>query len=203
MVANIYMAIVFPFLNLEILARDMMEVMRLIIAGTEGAGKSAFIRNISELKTISSSAGTLNCSMLSSVEPPMDFGRIQFSPGMILHMYATPSSSRLDFMGDMLIRKAHASVLLVPSHRPAEFRRTRSILNSMQQLSDAPMLIGLTHQDHKDAWSARNIEIALGSLRSYPLPRMETIDANDRRSVTKALIVLLSQFSKQNNIRFA
>ncbi|MDB9527321.1 GTPase [Oscillatoria sp. CS-180] len=178
-----------------------MEVMRLIIAGAEGSGKSAFIRTISEIEVIGKNHAAQGPTAHSrgNASTSMDFGRLQFGHNMVLHMYGTPGESRFDFMRDMLIRKAHACVLLVPSHRPAEFRRSRLILNYMQQRSEVPIIIGLTHQDSEDAWNAKNIAIALGSFRSQPLPTMIIVNANERQSVAKALIMLISRFSQQRN----
>ncbi|HEY9646895.1 MAG TPA: ATP/GTP-binding protein, partial [Chroococcidiopsis sp.] len=57
-----------------------------------------------------------------------DFGRLQFGADMALHLYGTPGQSRFDFMWDILIRQAHAYVLLVATHRPGELRYARQIV---------------------------------------------------------------------------
>ena len=58
---------------------------------------------------------------------------MQFGPDMALHLYGTPGQSRFDFMWDILIRKAHAYILLVAAHRPREFRQRVRIINFMNQ----------------------------------------------------------------------
>ncbi|KAM3099420.1 hypothetical protein ACKFKF_14905 [Phormidesmis sp. 146-12] len=47
---------------------------------------------------------------------------------MTLHIYGTLGQSRFDFMWDLLIRKAHAYIVLVPAQRPEAFRQARQIL---------------------------------------------------------------------------
>ncbi|MFE4106036.1 GTP-binding protein [Almyronema epifaneia] len=173
-----------------------MEVMRLVVTGPVGAGKSTFIRSISEIKTVDTDRrATDETSQLKrNTTVALDFGRLQFNPQMVLHLYGTPGQSRFDFMWDMLIRKAHAYILLVPSHRPADFRQARLILNFMQRRTRAPMIIGLTHEDCEGSWGAENIAVALGFSNPQSLPKILWINANDRQSVAKAVVELLRQF---------
>ncbi|MBE7382156.1 MAG: ATP/GTP-binding protein [Leptolyngbya sp. SIO1E4] len=180
-----------------------MEVMRLVVTGPVGAGKSTFIRNISEIEMVDTDRratdGTAQLKRGTTVA--LDFGRLQFNSQMVLHLYGTPGQSRFDFMWDMLIRKAHAYILLVPSHRPAEFRQAKLILNFMQQRTSAPVIIGLTHEDCEGAWSAESIAVALGFSNLQMPPTMVKVNANDKGSVANAVVALLKKFAQQSNRR--
>jgi signal recognition particle receptor subunit beta len=130
----------------------------------------------------------------------MDFGRLQFAPGMALHLYGTPGQSRFDFMWDILIRKAHAYILLVDAHRPSDFRMARRLLAFMNQRVQIPLLIGLTHMDCEGAWSEENVAIALGFVDEKKRPPFVTLNANQKESVIKALIVLMQHFMQSSII---
>ncbi|MEL6247046.1 MAG: ATP/GTP-binding protein [Cyanobacteria bacterium J06648_16] len=171
-----------------------MEVMRLVVTGPVGAGKSTFIRTVSEIEVVDTDRSTTDeaAAIKAKTTVAMDFGRLQFSPGMALHLYGTPGQSRFDFMWDVLIEKAHAYILLVPAHRPAEFRNARLIYRYMQLRSHIPVAVGITHADCEGAWHADDVAIALG-FGLAQRPPIVTLNANDAYSVAQALIVLVSQ----------
>lgn len=173
-----------------------MEIMRLVVTGTVGAGKSTFIRTVSEIDVVDTDkvATDPSAEIKKRTTVAMDFGRLQFAPGMALHLYGTPGQSRFDFMWDILIRKAHAYVLLVAAHRPSDFRLARRILSFMHQRAKIPMLIGLTHIDCEGAWSVDNVAIALGFVDEKKRPPFVTLNANQKESVIKTLIVLVEHF---------
>lgn len=178
-----------------------MEIMRLVVTGTVGAGKSTFIRSVSEIVPVDTDRFATDESALikKKTTVAMDFGRLQFAPGMAVHLYGTPGQSRFDFMWDILIRRAHAYILLVDAHRPSDFRSCRRLIAFMKQRVQIPWLIGLTHIDCEGAWSADNVAIALGFVDEKNRPPIVTLNANNKESVIKALIVLM-QYCLQHSI---
>ncbi|NJN89002.1 MAG: GTPase [Leptolyngbyaceae cyanobacterium RM2_2_4] len=170
-----------------------MEIMRLVVTGPVGAGKSTFIRSVSEIEVVDTDRRATDETLMLKKRTTVafDFGRLQFGPSMALHLYGTPGQSRFDFMWDILIRKAHAYILLVAAHRPHEFRSARRILGFMKQRSQIPMIIGLTHADCPAAWDAENIAIALGYLDANKCPPIITVNPNESASVAEAVIVLV------------
>jgi uncharacterized protein len=170
-----------------------MEIMRLVITGCVGAGKSTFVRSISEIEVVDTDRKATDevGQMKQNTTVSMDFGTLSFGPEMSLHIYGTPGQSRFDFMWDILINKAHAYILLVAAHRPSEFHHARRILNFMNQRAKIPMLIGVTHSDCAGAWSKENIVLALGYLPGVPQPPVVLVDANDRDSSIEAVVTLL------------
>lgn len=167
--------------------------MRLIVTGTVGAGKTTFIRSISEIEVVDTDAiATDETALLKhKTTVAFDFGRLQFSPEMALHLYGTPGQSRFDFMWDILIRKAHAYILLVAAHRPRDFRQARKIMNFMNQRAQIPMIIGLTHTDYPDAWSEEDVFLALGYEDENQLPPIVKVNPMQRDSVANAVIILV------------
>lgn len=167
--------------------------MRLVVTGTVGAGKSTFIRSVSEIEVVDTDRRATDETALLKKRTTVafDFGRLQFGPERALHLYGTPGQSRFDFMWDILIRKAHAYILLVAAHRPREFRDARRILHFMRQRSHVPMIIGLTHTDCEGAWDLDNIAIALGYLPTSGRPPIVAVNATEASSVAMAVITLV------------
>lgn len=176
-----------------------METMRLVVTGAVGAGKSTFIRSISEIQVVDTDrrATDETAQLKDNTTVAFDFGRLQFTPDMALHLYGTPGQARFNFMWDILIRKAHAYILLVAAHRPQEFRHARRVLSFMQQRSPAPVMIGITHMDMPNAWEPENVAIALGYVGNRVAPPIVTVNANDRASVANAVIALVKHFMTQ------
>lgn len=167
--------------------------MRLVVTGPVGAGKSTFIRSVSEIEVVDTDRqatdGTANLKAKTTVA--FDFGRLQFGPDMALHLYGTPGQSRFDFMWDILIQKAHAYMLLVAAHRSDEFYYARRILNFMKQRSQIPMIIGLTYMDSPMAWDTEAIALALGYSELSQCPPMIAVDARQTASVARAVLALV------------
>jgi uncharacterized protein len=179
-----------------------MEIMRLVVTGSVGAGKSTFIRSVSEIEVVDTDrkATDETADLKHNTTVSMDFGRLQFGEEMALHLYGTPGQARFSFMWDILIERAHAYLLLIPAHRPSEFHHARRILNFMNQRMDIPMAIGITHCDCEGAWSQENIALALGFIDETDCPPMIEVNANAEDSVVQALIALVQHYMESTAI---
>ncbi|MEM9162252.1 MAG: ATP/GTP-binding protein [Cyanobacteria bacterium P01_F01_bin.4] len=171
-----------------------MEIMQLVITGPVGAGKSTFIRAVSEIEVVDTDRVTTDeiAAIKQTTTVALDFGRLQFTPDMALHLYGTPGQSRFDFMWDVLIQKAHAYILLVPAHRPAEFHNAQLIYHFMRERSAAPMIVGVTHGDCEHAWTLEDVAIALGFVEADQRPPFVSLNATEPQSVTDTLITLVN-----------
>lgn len=173
-----------------------MEIMRMVVTGPVGAGKSTFIRSVSEIEAIDTDRTATDETSLIKQKTTVafDFGRLQFNPEMALHLYGTPGQERFNFMWDMLIGKAHAYILLVASHRPGEFHYARRLINYMNQRAQIPMIIGLTHMDCSGAWSKENVITALGYYEQNTQPLTVLVNPTEMSSVANAVIALVQHY---------
>lgn len=172
-----------------------MEIFKIAVTGNVGAGKTTFIRTISEIKVVDTErrATDETASLKKNTTVAFDFGRITLSPEQLLYLYGTPGQSRFDFMWDIVINQSQAYVLLVAAHRPQDFRGARRILNFMNRRVQIPMIIGLTHTDCEDAWQEDDIILALGFNDRNSCPPVVRVNAEKPESVAQCLIVLLEQ----------
>jgi signal recognition particle receptor subunit beta len=173
-----------------------MEVIRLAVTGTVGAGKSTFIRSISDVEVIDTERVCTDeaASLKQKTTVALDFGRLSFSPDMIVHLYGTPGQFRFDFMWDILIHKVDAYIFLVPAHRPSDFSQARNILTYMNERVQIPLIIGLTHTDRPGSSSEENIAIALGFVDEKTRPPIVKVNATQKASVQQAISLLMHYF---------
>lgn len=178
-----------------------MEIMRLVVTGPVGAGKSTFVRSVSEIEVVDTdcrATETETTDIKARTTVAFDFGRLQFGPDMALHIYGTPGQERFDFMWDILIEKAHAYMLLVAANRPQQFRQARRILNFMTQKAEIPMIIGLTHVDLPEAWDPEEVLLALGYPDCNYRPPVIFVNANEQPSVVEAVLTLVHHLMETN-----
>lgn len=171
------------------------EILRIVVTGGVGAGKTTFIQTISEIDVVDTDKRATDelAQLKEKTTVALDFGKLTIASNQSLHLYGTPGQSRFDFMWDILIQKAHAYILLIDAHRPNQFRYARKLLNYMNQNASIPELIGITHTDCEDAWEIEDIILALGFRNESEVPPIVSVNPNERESVFEALITIVKQ----------
>ncbi|HEY9598983.1 MAG TPA: ATP/GTP-binding protein [Cyanophyceae cyanobacterium] len=169
-----------------------METLRVVVTGTVGAGKSTFVRTASEIEVIEVErmATDETLALKQNTTVAFDFGRLAIGSKMDLHIYGTPGQARFDFMWDILIKGAHAYILLVAAHRPSGLHYAHEILSFMNQRVQVPMMIGLTHMDCAGALSPEEVLKNLGQTNPQTRPKVVIVNPNERASVVEALRAL-------------
>jgi hypothetical protein len=172
-----------------------MEKLQIAITGAVGAGKTSFVKAISEIDVVDTERRATDeiASIKATTTVALDFGKITLNSGQILYLYGTPGQFRFDFMWDIIIRRVDAYILLVDAHSPQYFRHSRRILSFMRQRTQIPMIIGLTHTDYEDAWQANDIALALGMSQVSQRPPIVNVNADRADSVAKCLLVLVER----------
>ena len=183
-----------------------MKTMRSVIAGTVGAGKSTFVRTLSEIEVVDTERPATDETLLLKPETTvaLDFGRLVLSPNMDLQIYGTPGQARFDFMWDLLIQNAHVYILLVAANRPNDFHYARDIVSFINQRVHIPMLLGITHTDCPGALAPEDISMNLGyNLNDKHCPPIVKINPNDRASVIEALVVLMALLIEGSDVKLS
>jgi uncharacterized protein len=69
-----------------------MEILRILITGTVGAGKTSLIRTISEIEVVDTDKRATDeiTDIKSSTTVALDFGRLTIGKNQSLHLYGTP-----------------------------------------------------------------------------------------------------------------
>lgn len=171
-----------------------MEIMRLMVTGPQGSGKSAFIRLVSQIHaSVPEAAVQDNPGESGTITP--SFGQLKVGPGQQLHLYKLSVEAgypNFNSMWDVLLQKVHGYILLVPANQPQTFRHARLIRRFIEHRRALPMIIGLTHGDATESWDLNTVAIALGLADVPTRPPMVRIN-NSSTSVGQAMMTLVNE----------
>lgn len=167
-----------------------MQTVKMVISGAVNAGKSEFIRSISEIEVVSTERKATDETRLLKKETTvaMDFGRITIANDLVLHLFGTPGQRRFDFMWEILSDGALGLIIVVDSTRPETFRETTRILEFFGEMRQAPYIIAANKQDKDTAWSPDELRLA---LRLPENVKVVPCIATQRESCKNVLLELL------------
>jgi hypothetical protein len=167
-----------------------MQTVKMVVTGPFAAGKTQFIRTISEIDVVATEARLSRAEerIKDQTTVAMDFGRITIDDDLVLYIFGTPGQRRFDFMWEILSEGMLGFVVVVDSVRPETFREARSILNTFRTYAPTPYVVAANKQDMEDAWSPEDLRIA---LRIDPRVKVLPCVATDRESVKRVLLELL------------
>jgi len=167
-----------------------MQTVKMVVTGPFSAGKTQFIRSISEIDVVSTerkiSSETERIKDETTVA--MDFGRITVDEDLVLYLFGTPGQKRFDFMWEILSEGMLGFVVLIDSARPETFREARRILDVFRGYAPTPYVVAANKQDHEDAWPPEDLRIALKIDRNI---KVLPLVATDKESVKNVLLELL------------
>ncbi len=167
-----------------------MQTVKMVITGAVNAGKTAFIRSISEIEVVSTERKATDETRLLKTETTvaMDFGRINIANDLVLHLFGTPGQRRFDFMWEILAEGSLGLVIIVDSTRPETFRETTRIIEFFREMREAPYVIAANKQDKDTAWSPEELRLA---LRLPEAIKVIPCVGTTRESVKNVLLELL------------
>lgn len=167
-----------------------MQTVKMVVTGPFSAGKTEFIRSVSEIDVVSTerkiSAEVEKIKETTTVA--MDFGRITVDEDLVLYLFGTPGQKRFDFMWEILSEGMLGFVVMVDSTRPETFREARSILETFRAYAPTPYIVAANKQDRPDAWEVEDIRNA---LRLDSKTKLLPCIATDKETVKKVLLELL------------
>ncbi len=167
-----------------------MQTVKMVVTGPFSAGKTQFIRSVSEIDVVSTerkiSAEAERIKSTTTVA--MDFGRITVDEDLVLYLFGTPGQRRFDFMWEILSEGMLGFIVMVDSTRPETFREARSILETFRAYAPTPYVVAANKQDREDAWDLSDMRI---SLRLDPKVKLLRCVAKDKESVKTVLLELL------------
>ena len=167
-----------------------MQTVKMVVTGPFSAGKTEFIRSISEIdvvsteRTISSEAERVK----EATTVAMDFGRITVDEELVLYLFGTPGQRRFDFMWEILSEGMLGFIVLIDSVRAETFREAKHILEIFRSYAPTPYVVAANKQDLPDAWSPEDLRIA---LKIDPDIKVLPCVATDKEQVKDVLLELL------------
>ena len=167
-----------------------MLTVKMVVTDPFNAGKTAFIRTVSEIDVVSTERDISSEAekIKETTTVAMDFGRITVDESLVLYLFGTPGQKRFDFMWEILSEGMLGFIVMVDSTRPETFREARNILEAFRAFSPTPHVIAASKQDLDEAWDMEDMRIA---LRLDPEDILLPCTALDKESVKDTLLELL------------
>lgn len=174
-----------------------MQILKIVITGAYAAGKTQFIRTISDIEPVSTDYSVTleeERALKRETTVALDFGTIAINDRLSLYLFGTPGQERFDFMWEHLAIGALGYVVMVDSCRPAHFAETQRLMARFAEITDAPFVVAANKQDDEAALPPSYVRRRLGVPPETPvLPCV----ARDRESVKRVLLSLLHLIAAQ------
>ncbi|QSR87987.1 ATP/GTP-binding protein [Methylacidiphilum caldifontis] len=166
-------------------------VIKIFVTGPSGAGKTTFIRSISQSEVISTDVPCTDMVGKKETTVAMDYGTLDLDRYSI-HLFGSPGQDRFNFTWDILKEGALGIVILVGGHDPSQLPLLKKIHDKFVTESTVPYILGVTHQDLKEVWTPEEIALYL-NIDPYLCVGINALDEN---SATDLLVRLFEIIEK-------
>ncbi len=170
----------------------MGNIYKVVITGPFSAGKTAFIRSISDIPIVMTEKRITNelAAVKEETTVAMDYGQVRIGDDLF-HLYGTPGQPRFEFMWNILAKEMDGFVLLVDSCDLNSFMQAKQLLRIFQRETDVPYLVAANKQDQPTAMSVEEIRKRLGLTSKIPVIPCTAIDKASVRDVMEGLQAIL------------
>jgi small GTP-binding protein len=167
-----------------------MQSVKVVVTGPFNAGKTTFIKAVSEITVLSTERQVSDASGEGRGETTvaMDFGRITVSDDVVLYLFGTPGQQRFSFMWETLSEGMLGFVLLVDSTSSESVKEAVEMIGFFTGMSDVPFVVAANKVAADDTETLESVRARLGLSPEVPLL---PVDARDRESVKGVLLGLL------------
>lgn len=167
-----------------------MQSVKVVVTGPFNAGKTTFIKAVSEITVLSTERQISDTSGEGAGETTvaMDFGRITISDDVVLYLFGTPGQERFSFMWETLSEGMLGFVLLVDADDKDSYEDAKSMIAFFRNMSDVPFVVAANKVSATDMKTLRAVRSAIELDDEIPLL---PVDARDKESVKAVLLGLL------------
>jgi uncharacterized protein len=182
--------------------RRRSRTTKIVVTGPFNAGKTTFIRTISEITVLSTERSVTGPEGKPGdrTTVAMDFGRVTVAPDLALYLFGTPGQERFEFMWDIVAEGMLGFVLLVDAQRPESVAEARRIGAHFSELAEVPYIVAVNKVDDDDEATIAEVRTALDVPDRVPVV---IVDARDRDDVKQALSTFLHTVLAQIQTRQA
>lgn len=173
---------------------QMKRDIKLIFAGTTGAGKSTAIGAISDIKPIRTEARATDevARKKELTTVAMDYGELMLGPDRRVRLYGAPGQGRYDFMSRVLSQGALGLILLIDNVSPDPFPELDYYLDLFTDLiRESALVVGVTHMDLSADPPLERYRDHLRK-RGFPAP-VYSVDARSKSDVMNLIEELVTR----------
>jgi len=173
-----------------------MSILKILISGPPGAGKSTAIRNISEVAPVNTDVLNTDPELTKELTTAgLDYGELTLDCGDRLLLYGTPGQERFDFMWQILSRGALGIIILLDSRRHDAVADLDMYLGATMRnpagAAHTACVVAFTHADQAHPPDLERVALHLQS-RGVLCP-VVTSDVRQREAVLTLMDLLLLQ----------
>ena len=173
-------------------ARRRARTLKVLVTGPFDAGKTTFIRTISEITVLSTERPVSGGQQQDTTTVAMDFGRITVGGDLALYLFGTPGQERFEFMWDILAEGMLGFVFMFDASRADAGEEARRIQAAFAELADVPHVVAVNRVGTGDGADRRLAEIRALLDLDDDVPVL-ACDARERDDVKQVLVALLRQ----------
>jgi len=138
-----------------------VKAYKIVVTGPFNAGKTAFIRTISDIDMVTTERRISDAQIATTVKSEttvaMDYGQKRLGD-TLLHLYGTPGQARFEFMWSILAKEMDAFVLLVDSTDRASLMDAKQVIRQFRKQAKVPYVVAANKQDHAVALPPSDIQ---------------------------------------------
>jgi small GTP-binding protein len=141
----------------------MSRILKIVVTGPFSAGKTRFIKTISDIDVVSTErkiTRRIEGITKKTTTVAMDYGRLALGED-VLHLYGTPGQARFDFMWEILAPEMDGFVLLVDAADLNTVDEARALIAMFTAAHAVPYVIAANKQDMEGAASPAKLRRAL------------------------------------------
>lgn len=170
----------------------MKSIKKVVVTGPFGAGKTEFVRRVSEIVVVTTERKVTSREKKVKAETTvaMDFGRLTVGRH-VLHLYGTPGQARFEFMWDILSQEMHGFVVLVDSTDEKSFAQAKRLIKLFSRDHQVPFVVGANKQDVQGALRPAEVRNALGLRAEVPVLGCVSTDPRSAKSVLAQLAQMM------------
>lgn len=173
---------------------------KVVVAGGFGAGKTTFVRSVSDILPLETEAGITSASLRTddltlvpgkrTTTVSMDFGRVSVDDELDLYLFGTPGQDRYSFMWDTLVLGAVGVIVLV------DVRRLADSFHAVDYLEERglPYVVAVNRFDGRLTHDLDTVREAMGIGDDVVIV---DFDARDRSSALQGLVRLVDVAMRQ------
>jgi len=176
---------------MDAVVRQRGQIVKVVVTGPFNAGKSTFIKTISEVTVLSTERAVTSDERAigEHTTVAMDFGRVSVADGLGLYLFGTPGQARFEFMWDILAEGMLGFILMVDAARAESMEEARRIRAHFAAHAEVPSIVVLNKAPADSGDLVARVRAALDLPDRVPVV---VADAREREDVKQALLAFLT-----------
>lgn len=166
--------------------RSVASPRKVVIAGGLGAGKTTFVRSISDIEPLTTETTSARPSVPGErvTTLGLDFGRVALNPDAVLYLFGAPEQARFWFMWGAITHGAVGAVVLVdPRHLADCF----SAIDFYEE-HDVPYVVAINRFNGVETHGVEAVREALTVRGEVPIVTCDARDAGSAKAVLTSLL---------------